>query len=903
MIIEFPTLPAALAFLQRESPVSADEAWAQLGRFTLLRKGNGAAVALECAPGVLDDGAFGRAVRCGGKQQDDHAPAEIWKERVPMQGLFRRVRLEASNRTERGKHFLVVPQGLDAGALSSLIEWLSQVEGCSVWVRDVRKAEVEGTLTVFELRTESDTPIATPAGLPGAPQILAGVDDDVFVPAGLGCPLLPAHRFLFPPLGDGRLHAWLVGPKGTPSHVELSSVGEAVPLARVVVLPADAVRAPVATGTATRVSLPLRLRPINAKRRLRRASQVLYVVESRGAELGAALLRLFDHAEAGIEQFTYFSRAMSDGPNAVVEHFLLAEARIADDDMWPELRRFDLPRSLAEVGLRLFLPADADFSPDLEGVVLGLDADDEFLRSLRSTVGLTDAPSDRMALVEPSPKGGLWRITTLEKGRPLQSLISVVIEAWNREPIRRLVDTQRVDLSADRRKYEDQWLAVGSQEATEVADTTRALATSLGESVAQVVRQLSGLAERVGALRETSSTAQELVTAAPAQFAAFIEGVAVLVESVASPRREWLQAAEARRQAMESLAAAVRELQRNVHGEVDRAGTGVMNASREFAGASERLTQAREALERAMTELEPQVASAMSAAHEAAVAIQARRVRVQTAENDVTARERALREQSAEVDRLQEAVRARELAVAQQQRALEARRVALEARLDVARRAETEAKADEQRLRHIEAVDLPSAQRRCQEAEEDLARWQAKRLDERLREVQSESTAVERECARLRDDEERLTRLRTELSRLNAESVRLRETVASLRAQGLEVTVQTTSAEAARLSTDVGPLEVVAGSIRSARQSLGAAESALAAVQSARGMEDLARRIDELDARARQIESDCRRAASRQLPTELEARLSEIERMVREARRASGQGGRRWLGRWFGGRP
>lgn len=903
MIIEFPTLPAALAFLQRESPVSADEAWAQLERFTLLRKGHGAAVALECEAGVLDDGALGRAGRCGGKRQDDQTPGGIWKERVPMQGLFRRVRLDASNRTDQGRHFLIVPQGLNASGLAALMEWLSEVDGCSVWVRDVRTDASDGTLTVFELRSESDTPIATPAGLPGAPQVLAAVDDDVFVPAGFDCPLLPAHRFLFPPSGDGRIHAWLVGQKGTPSHVELTAVeAEAVPLARVVVLPAEAVSARGATGTATRVSLPLRLRPINSKRRLRRASQVLYVVESRGAELGAALLRLLDHSEAAIEQFIYFSRAMSEGPNAVVEHFLLAEARIADDDMWPELRRFDLPRSLAEVGLRLFLPADADFTPNLEGVVSGLDADDAFLRSLRSMVGLEDAPADRIAVVEPSPKDGSWRITTLEKGRPLESLVSVVLEAWNREPIRRLVDTQRVDLSADRRRYEEQWLAVGSREATEVADNTRALAASLGESVSQVVRQLSGLAERVGSLREVSSTAQELVTAAPAQFAAFVDGVAALVESVANPRRQWLQAAEARRQAMEALAAAARDLQRNVHAEVERTGTDVMNTGRELAAASERLTRARGSLERAMDDLQPQVATAMSAAQEAATAIHGREVRVQAAEHDVAARERTLRERSAEVDRLQEAVQARERAVAQQHRALEARRIALEARVEAAKRAETEAKTEEHRLHQIEMVDLPSALRQQHEAETALGRWRTKRLDERLREVQSEVTAVERECDRLRNEEERFHRLQAELARLSAEAGRLGETVDGLRARGLEAAVHAASSEVTQLSADVGPLEIVASSIRDARQSVDAGETALAALQRARGMDDLARRINELHARVRQIDSEWRRATSHLLPAELEARLTDTERIVREVRRAAGEGGRGWFGKWFGGR-
>ncbi len=118
-----------------------------------------------------------------------------------------------------------------------------------------------------------------------------------------------------------------------------------------------------------------------------------------------------------------------------------------------------------------FLPAEADFTPDLEGVINGLDADDSFLNSLRSMVGLNDAPAGRMAIIEPSPGGGPWRITTLDNGRPLESLISVVVEDWHREPVRRLLDTERVDLTSDRRRYEEQWLAVGGRETAELAGT------------------------------------------------------------------------------------------------------------------------------------------------------------------------------------------------------------------------------------------------------------------------------------------------------------------------------------------------------------------------------------------------------------------------------------------------
>ncbi len=171
------------------------------------------------------------------------------------------------------------------------MEWLSEVEGCSVWVREVRRSGVDGTSTVFELHAEAEAPIPTPAGLPGAPQVLVAIDESVFVPAGLECPLLPAYRFLFPPSGDGLLHAWVVGQKGRPSYVELRTAGAAaVPMARVVMLPAETAHAPMATGAVGRVTLPASLATDQrqAATAARRAGHVRRRIERRGAGSGVA---------------------------------------------------------------------------------------------------------------------------------------------------------------------------------------------------------------------------------------------------------------------------------------------------------------------------------------------------------------------------------------------------------------------------------------------------------------------------------------------------------------------------------------------------------------------------------------------------------------------------------------
>ncbi len=902
MILVFPTLPSALVFLQRESPASQDEAWAMLGQMHLLRSGHGSAVGLEVAEGGFDKAGLERAIRCGGQPAGDEGAREQWKERVSMQTLFRRVRLEASSRTEHGRHFLVIPQGNGVDGLAQLIDWISEVDGCSVWVREVLESGLDKPFTVFELRVEGETPIATPAGLPGAPHVLAAIDENVFVPAGMECPLLPAHRFLIPPSGDGRLHAWVIGDKGTPSYLELTTVGAgAAPMARLVMLPGDVERAAAVTGAPGRVALPLRLRPIHAKRRLRGSTQVLYVVESRGGELGAALLRLFDHTDAGIEQFTYYNKLTGTGPNAVVQHFLLAEARIADDDMWPELRRYDLPRTLAEVGLPLFLPADADFTPDLAGVINGLDADDPFLNSLRIMTGLGDAPSDRLAIVEPSANGGPWRITTLEQGRPLESFISAVLEEVHREPVRRLIDVERVDLTQERQRYEERWLAVGQRESAQIADITRRLAESLAEAVRSVDQQLSELRDRVTALREVSVGGQELVTMAPRQVGSFVQGIVDLVESVAAPRRAWLLDAESQRRALEALLQAARDFQRSVQEEVDHTNRIVTEGRQELTAAGDRVSRARATLVNSMAELEPHVASAEAISQQLASEIQGRQARLMVLQSGLEARERSLRERSEEVDRFQQAVQTREEELSRQARALEARRASLEARQTTAQQAERDARAEESRLRKIEAEDLPAAKRRHEEAEQDLRRWRSKRLDESLRQAESEIAVLDRKRSQLKDQHDHLERKQSELARLEAEVTELRVSVDRLIKQRLEPAIEATSQEVSDLSSDAVALETMGRMLRAARSALDEARSAHSSILRARGTEELAKDLAELEATAGSLEMEYDRDASGVDPSGTSDRLAKVERQVKDLRRRAKNSRVRWLARWLGG--
>lgn len=352
---------------------------------------------------------------------------------------------------------------------------------------------------------------------------------------------------------------------------------------------------------------------------------------------------------------------------------------------------------------------------------------------------------------------------------------------------------------------------------------------------------------------------------------------------------------------MDSLVAGARSLQRSVQEEVERANAGVREAGRELAATGDRMTRARTALEQSMGELAPQVASAHAAAQQTASAIQGRQERVLAGQAEVASRERSLRDRSDEVDRLQQAVQAREHAVARAAEALEARRASLEARMAAAQRAEAAAKTEGARLRQVEAVELPSALRRRDEADQEAARWRSRRLDDRLREVEEEIRVRDHECSRLKDQQERLGRMSSELARVRAELEQLRASVAQLQQLNLASAVQAASAEVEELSSDALLLQAMTEDLQKARHLLDTAANRLRRVHRVRGLEEFRRKVEELEVQAKALEAEHRRATNKDLPAELESRIGEVERTTRALRRDTAESRGGWFGRWFGG--
>ena len=203
---------------------------------------------------------------------------------------------------------------------------------------DPSDSETEG----FELQAIDAEPHDPPLELPGSPILLAAQADDVFTPPGRVMPLVPHHRQFLPPGEPGDSHVWLGNSDGSHDYVRLRNNGTAAePLITFVGL--DDIRTDRRSLRSAEVKqkVPLALRRVYGRRRLERAGGVIYRLETRAGEFGPALLWLLDHAEAGIEKFKYYSVPRGDGPNAIVDHFLRAEASAAAEDQWPQLRRYD----------------------------------------------------------------------------------------------------------------------------------------------------------------------------------------------------------------------------------------------------------------------------------------------------------------------------------------------------------------------------------------------------------------------------------------------------------------------------------------------------------------------------------------------------------------------------------
>lgn len=807
----FPSIRLALSFVREVTPSSSKEAWCSLEGMTIHHGGTGKSAGLEVLdprwPKKLVDKLLPRL----SAKTIDRDGEEVWSHSVPMQQFFRRVQLVRSPKTERTIRCLVIPQREAAAQADELMTELANRDGWSVWTRAAENVGV-----IYELRSLDGRLKVPPSGLPGQPFVLNEMDDDVFVPPGWELPLLPMFRSLMPPTELGRLHVWLAKRDDRAQYQALQEIeGEALPLIRAVTLEeSDEPTVEVLIGGPSRVEVPLRLRRSTQRRRVQRAAKVVYRVESRSGQFGPALLNLLDRTEAQIEDFMYFSKALGEGPNAVIEHYLLADARIADEDFWPELERFDLSQILHEVGLPLFISSESEFLPNLDGLVQGIDADDPFLKKLSEQVGLDDHREGRFSLVEPFGDEGHWRVLVLEQGQPLHRLLQVMLGEMNREPLRQVIDVGRVDLAADRKQYEEQWRKIGVEEGRELVEMTTNLINELRALADGIDQELGRLGDLLGPAHEITVSARQLVTELPRELDEFARRVSGFLNQVAGPRYEWLMSTESRRQTLAQVANDLQTLAQNAQQVVATVVTEANSNLQQVETLREQLAEATEALGNTEGELQQALVDGQQAAQTALNAISERGQLAEQRFQEARERERrvieeeqrvAAREQ--EVNAFAVQVQAREQQVVSLEAAVEHRRQRLERSLQIATQREQEANQETARLNVLETITIPETEKRMEEAVRLLADIQSRNIDQRYEVVRQENEHVQSELKEAQEQERALRELEEQVKGIVKELQKVKREVKKLTAKNLDASISRRQQELTGLEAELRMLQ------------------------------------------------------------------------------------------------
>lgn len=887
-MFKFPSIRLALSFVREVTPSASSEAWRSLEGITIHHGGTEKSAGLEVVEPRWPKKLVEKLLPRLSAKSVDLSGRRSWAHSVPMQQFFRRVQLVRSSKTERTIRCLVIPRREDTVSAEELVIELANLEGWSIWTRAIEDVGI-----IYELRSVDGRLKAPPCGLPGQPFVLNEMDDDVFVPPGWQLPLLPSLRSLMPPIEQTRLHVWLPTRDDRAQYKLLNEIdGEALPLVGAVVLDEpDESSTQIVMGGTSRVEVPLRLRRTSRRRDIRQAAQFVYRVESRSGQFGPALLNLFDRAEANIENFTYFSQAQGEGPNALVEHYLLADSRIADEDFWPELERFDLPQALHEVGLPLFIPTSAEFLPNLDGLIQGIDAEDPFLKKLRGQVGLSDDREGRLALVEPFGDEGHWRVLVLEQGQPLHRLLQVVLGEMNREPLRQVIDVGRVDLTADRKQYEEQWREVGRQEGQELVELTSSLLRELQTLADNIDQELARLSQRLGPAQEATRSARQLVTELPAGIEEFARRVSQWLNLVAGPRHEWLMSTDARRQILAEVGANLQTLERNALQLVTDTVTEAESTRQDLETQRQNLASAGQELADAEGELDRALRAGAEAAQLATREIEERDRRSEQRLQEARAQEQRVIEYEArvaareqEVNEFAARVQAREQQVAAREQALTLRRQTLEQRQRSAEQREQAANQESARLEVLETVTIPETMRRMEEAERLLAEIRGRDIDRQFEEVSRAYEQVQKELREAQAQELALLELEKQVQAFQKQLQELKRQIKTLTEKRLDDSIARRTKELAERESQLKALQEKAARLElietqdlpAAQARFEQAEQQLAELR-AMGIEE---RLADVEARCRVSEQDI--ASANQQLVDWAAR----ERQVLERHRA-----------------
>ena len=781
--VTFSSIASGLLFLKRSLPRRPVEAW-KLLHGSLASGGSAHGPFSVTLPSSLVSDANSRRalVICGGTISDAGSVSKFG-EAIALEELFRHTVLLPSGLTEQSRRFLVIPRtgGADfprlITALASLVDWKTTLH-----------TTTEDPRSHF-LSLESITGMAgpLPMALPGGPVVLAEMGEDVFVPPGLAHPFLPDYRFLLPLPEAGVRHAWAINATGVPEYFRLREEPDSgEPLARRVSLAKVRSSTRVAAATAAPIELALELHKSSRRGGAQSSNgSTVYRLETQAGNFGSALLRFLDHAEAGIENFTYYIHPQGEGPNAPVHHYLLSANRISDEQTWPGVDRFHCPRILEELDLPIFIPDGCHFAPDLDGLLRAADADDPLLRQLGEATGFpaaggqgTPDGSQAIAVILPQSTAREWSVLRLENGRPLVEAIRSTSITYNRQAIRRVLQVDLPSLSEERKNYEERWIATGISEAAEIKSATDQLARELSKVASSIDSDLADHEARLRQVQGVIGSAAAMVTEhLPRSVRAYSEQTARILADLAAPQRAWLKGMEERGAQLEQLRQSTGTLQRQASEEVERLNSDSIAGERAIVEAQQQLGVRIATLESSANALANSVGRAEVAARDAETAMAQRRAALERERARIEAEERELLREDARLDAFQAEVERSEAEVVERRRQLGARRRRLEERLQQVNESRREAEREEARLNQLETVEIPAQEKLLAEIRAKVSALQARGIDAALAAVVAELDSNNTRLAHLEKKRADLDMRREELARAKARRARVEKEI------------------------------------------------------------------------------------------------------------------------------
>lgn|GEM_PF-3579931 len=735
----FASIRALHLFLQASHPVGkcSMDSWA--GEASVLWNRTTPEVMLTLPGTELDPDFIACAGRYGGRVRNDYIDLK-GHQQTRLPDLFQHVRLRIEPRMAMSGAWLIIPHRTKDNLQNLLVALLE----LGHWDAELLCAKDErgNKLDLFRIFTADLHPAAPPLLLPDAPTVLAAdmKRSDLFVPGGFRHPLAQADSWLLPQQHGDVLHTWIADSQDIHRYVRLHLEGEPLACANLVLVEPEKLEISTVTGLAGKLKVPLELHERAVPRRVDEIAGYAYRVNSVAGEIGSALLRLLDHAEAHLEYLRYYSVVRDAGANSEIEHYIVAEDALDDQHAWPELTRFELPAYFRDLNASVYLASGYEFVPGLQGLMQGENAA-VFVEHLCEKLSFDRVR--QIAMIEPHGSSRRWRCTLLEDPHWMHEVIEEVLPRIHRQPIRETIDVTQLDLSEDQKLYENTWLDAGQQTARESAMLTQELFAGLEEAATGLLRDSTRLRERQAAASQLINRLQGQLRQVPASITEFLRQISLATEIPAGPHREWLADVSERQKVLSDLASQIETIQTNSKARVDQISEEVNNAR---TGAEQRLKTLTESVAtlRQLSDQLPALAKlADDAAAQAGNDVRDREARLQETMHRLRTQEQELQTEETRLAKFQSTVDAKEREVRAESQRLAARRQDLQSRLETAEQKEREAVAEAERLDSIEKIELPAARLKLRNTENRRDNLIAKGLDGQLRSTETKQRDAE----------------------------------------------------------------------------------------------------------------------------------------------------------------